>query len=498
MNKTKKLSVISAAILLLAGPAFGATYTDATGDGFVVTNWPHLDITSLQITNDATNISFKISLAGNPIAVNWGQYNIGVDRIPFAGATNAAVPPPPARPISMSVGGMDYWIRSWDGGAEIYHWDGGGKYWYGDWFTWNPPSDIQVPTKTTNSVTLTTTLASLGLAVGDSFYFDVYTTGGNTTDSAVDALANPNPTVAGLGDWVTPYDSGTNVYQYTVTGTAPVLTNAFGAAYSDATGDGYVPFTFPQLDIAACNITNDATNISFKIYLMGDPTGANNWGEYSIGINSVPGAGATSGTVPPFRPITMIAGGMDYWIRSWDSGAELYRWDASGPWWAQDSATWNPPSAVQLPVKTTNSVTLTTTLASLGLSAGSSFYFDVYTSGGGTNDSAVDALANPNHTDASAGDWVTPYDSGNHVFQYTVSGSASAAHPTLSNPKYAGTTFTVAVPTQLGFNYALEFKNSLGDASWTAVITNAGTGGQITMTNSGVGEPRRFYRVRVQ
>jgi hypothetical protein len=491
MNPVKTLRAIAAATLFFAGSAPGATYNDATNDLLPTTAvWPHLNITSLEITNDATNISFKIYLEGNPIAVNWGEYQVGINNIPAAGATNGTVPN--GRPITMSVGGMDYWVRSWNTGAETYHWEGG-SFWFGDNFTWNPPSDIQVPTKTTNSVTLTTTLASLGLFVGDSFYFDVSTSGGTPTDSAVDALANPNPTVAS-GDWVTPYDSGTNVYQYTVTGTAPILTNDFGAAFSDATNDLFNAEN-THLDIAAVAITNDATNISFTIYLMGDPI-AVSWGEYNIGINSIPDAGATSGTVPPNRPITMSIGGMDYWIRSWDAGAETYHWDASGLFWAQDGATWNPPSVIQFPTKTTNSVTLTTTLASLGLSAGGSFYFDVYTSGATESDSAVDALADPNPTLASANN-VTPYDSGARVFQYTVTGAIPPS-PLLSNPHYAGTTFTVNVPTQIPFSYVLEFKNALSDASWTGVQTNAGTGGQITLTNTGVVAPNRFYRVRVQ
>lgn len=493
MNMIKKFSAISATSLLLAGAAFSASYSDVTGDGTILATWPHLDITSLQVTNDATNISFQIFLAGNPITTSWGEYQVAINPIPIWGATNGTVPN--GRPITMSNGGMDYWIRSWNGGAETYHWENGGQFWFGDNFTWAPPSDIQVPTRTANSVTLTTTLASLGLAAGDSFYFDVSSSGGTPTDSAVDALANPNPTAAG-GDWVSAYDSGTNVYKYTVTGTTPVPTNGFGAAYSDSTTD-LLPATVAEthLNIAALAITNDATSISFKIYLVGDPI-AVDWGQYSIGIDRIPSAGATSGTVPPTRPILM-SNGMDYWIRSWNTGAETYHWDSAGPFWALDSATYNPPSAIEFPVKTTNSVTLTTTLAALGLAPGNSFYFDAYASGGNDGDSAVDALANPNSTLAS-GNWVTPYDSGARVFQYTVTGAVAPTAPLLSNPQKVGTTFTVSTPTQTGFSYVLEFKNALTDANWTAIQTNSGTGGPITLTDSGVTQPNRFYRVRVQ
>lgn len=210
MNTTKPL--ISATILLLVNSALGASYTDGTGEGYVPITFTHLDISSVEINNTATDISFKINLVGNPIAANWGQYNIGIDSI-IGGATSGTVPP--GRPITISAG-MDYWIRSWDGGAETYHWDALGPWWVMDNATWNGPSAIQVPLKTASSVTLTTTLASLGLSAGNSFYFDVYTAGATGSDSAVDALANPNPTSAS-GDWVSAYDSGASVYQYTVT-----------------------------------------------------------------------------------------------------------------------------------------------------------------------------------------------------------------------------------------------------------------------------------------
>ena len=70
--------------------------------------------------------------------------------------------------------------------------------------------------------------------------------------------------------------------------------------------------------------------------------------------------------------------------------------------------------------------------------------------------------------------------------------------PTIINPKLTETTFTLSVPTQVGFNYVLEFKNSLNDSNWTPVKTNNGNGGLITLTNAGVTGPSRFYRIRAQ
>jgi GH25 family lysozyme M1 (1,4-beta-N-acetylmuramidase) len=70
--------------------------------------------------------------------------------------------------------------------------------------------------------------------------------------------------------------------------------------------------------------------------------------------------------------------------------------------------------------------------------------------------------------------------------------------PVISNPKLTGTTFMLSVPTQIGFNYTLEYKNSFSDANWTAVQTISGTGGMIILTDTGATGLSRLYRVRVQ
>ena len=76
--------------------------------------------------------------------------------------------------------------------------------------------------------------------------------------------------------------------------------------------------------------------------------------------------------------------------------------------------------------------------------------------------------------------------------------TGGGSSPMISSPKLTGTTFTLSVPTQIGFNYTLEYKNSFSDASWTAVQTIGGTGGTITLTDTGATGSSRLYHVRVQ
>jgi hypothetical protein len=84
------------------------------------------------------------------------------------------------------------------------------------------------------------------------------------------------------------------------------------------------------------------------------------------------------------------------------------------------------------------------------------------------------------------------------AFTITDAGGGIASPPTIASPKLTGTTFTISVATQIGFNYVLEFKNSLSDANWTSVQTVSGTGGAVILIDSGAVGSSRVYRVHVQ
>jgi hypothetical protein len=74
-----------------------------------------------------------------------------------------------------------------------------------------------------------------------------------------------------------------------------------------------------------------------------------------------------------------------------------------------------------------------------------------------------------------------------------------ASSPNIGNPKLTGTTFTLSVPTtQVGFNYTLEYKNTLSDANWTFVQVLGGNNGTIILTDTTATGSSRFYHVRVQ
>ena len=208
-NKLRGAVIVLAAVLCAsaAHQASAATYTDATGENFTGAGGGILDITSVEVNTSGSDLIFKINLAGDPVATDWGKYMVGIDSVAGGDTTGDGW----VRPISMSSG-MDYWLGSWadsGNGAEAWKYTG---TWGLQNATYATPGGLSFA-KDTSSVTITYPSASLGLNPGDSFYFDVYTSGGGGTDSAVDALANPTQTI---NDWGVAYNSGAAVDQFTM------------------------------------------------------------------------------------------------------------------------------------------------------------------------------------------------------------------------------------------------------------------------------------------
>jgi hypothetical protein len=206
---------------IVAGTARAVVIPDATGEEFSGNS--NLDIKSVEVTNDASNITFKINLVGNPVTTNWGKYMVGIDSV-AGGATSGNGW---GRPISMS-GGMDYWLGSWADfgtGQEAYHF--AGSSWAKDRTSYDGPTPLPLPVVTSDSIALTVPLSVLGLANGQTFKFDVYSAGGGGTDSANDASSNP---ARSTSDWPGPYDSGGTVSTYQVVVPEPTALGILGIA----------------------------------------------------------------------------------------------------------------------------------------------------------------------------------------------------------------------------------------------------------------------------
>ncbi|MGC3957724.1 MAG: hypothetical protein QM813_07170 [Verrucomicrobiota bacterium] len=180
--------------------------------------------------------------------------------------------------------------------------------------------------------------------------------------------------------------------------------SARAATYSDPIGDVFTGAGGGILDISSVEVNSTATDLIIKINLAGDPV-ATDWGKYMIALNTTAG-GDTAGNGWG-RPISMPAG-MDYWVGAWadsGNGAEIRKFTGT---WPVQSATYNPNPDNLSVSKNTSSVTVQFAFAGLGLAPGSSFVFDVFSSGGGGGDGAVDALSVATQ---SIGDWGNSFSS---------------------------------------------------------------------------------------
>lgn len=186
----KRMGMLAIVALATNAPTFGATFFDSTGENF--DGNAHMDISSVDVTDDGSNITFKVNVSAASITspADWGKYVIGINTNNLTGDFGAPVGNPWGRNIAMA-GGTDAWIGSWvDGGGGFQPWTFAGSW------TQNGSGSV---TLSGNSTSITTSLASLGLAPGQTFEFDVYTSGGGGGDSANDAAANPAQSTGGWG-----------------------------------------------------------------------------------------------------------------------------------------------------------------------------------------------------------------------------------------------------------------------------------------------------------
>lgn len=203
---------------LLAVSAWADIVTDPTGDidAGISTGNGTLDIVSMEVTHNATDLMFSLTLNGNISTTDWGKFMIGI----ATGGTGTTTGDGWGRPINLDspIGGMDFWIGSWvdgGGGAQLWSYSGG---------TWTGPSALGSYTMTPGAQSIldyTVALSTLGLGNGDTFYFDAYSSGGGGTDSAVDALSNPNVSITSWSQTYTSSTGGVGLSSYTLSGSIP-------------------------------------------------------------------------------------------------------------------------------------------------------------------------------------------------------------------------------------------------------------------------------------
>ena len=199
---------------------------------------------------------------------------------------------------------------------------------------------------------------------------------------------------------------------------------ARATTYTDATNDNYGT---AEVDIGSVVVTNDTNNLIFTINL--NTTAISQWPKYLIGIqvgggvggqtliNTTYGTGTTAAGNPWGNDVG-ISTGENYFIGVYmnaggGGGASLYEYSSTTGWSQIDTGSFFVGGTG------TNSVGFTLPLSDLGLSAGDSFSFDVWSSYSGAQ-GAYDAL------DSSVKAPVAPYTPTNYD-------SATAAGSTLAS-----------------------------------------------------------------
>ncbi|CAG1008258.1 hypothetical protein PHYC_03541 [Phycisphaerales bacterium] len=200
----KTSAVSMAALLALTGVASAqVTYNDAAMDLFD-NGFAHLDILSVTVSHDATDLYFTITTRGDVSNPNWGKFCVGIDG---PGGVNDAGNGW-GRPINWNGQGIDFWVGTWADnngggfGGELRGMDGSGG---------NVLIDATYTTGTLINGTSTVTQnirvsrAPMGLLDGMTFYFDVLSSGGGGGDPGVDHLSRNDPATP---DWSVPSVAG--------------------------------------------------------------------------------------------------------------------------------------------------------------------------------------------------------------------------------------------------------------------------------------------------
>lgn len=196
----KSLIASACSCLCLATAANAGVYSDPTFDLFD-NGFGNLDISSVDVSDDGVNLSITVTTRGFQ---NWTKYMMYFNTSPTGGTSSNAW----NRPVDLSGASIEYYLGSWvdapSNNTQFVSWTGSAWNWGSEMYLTNSVQG--------NSVTWTISLAAMGLSAGQTFYFDVATSGGGS-DPGVDHLSRSTPATPG---WSTASTAGPFL-AYTVT-----------------------------------------------------------------------------------------------------------------------------------------------------------------------------------------------------------------------------------------------------------------------------------------
>lgn len=195
--------LMAAVVASLAGAASADIFNDNSGSSasggdlhsfFADQGFNHLDIVSVSITNDASNLYVDIQLNADLDATNWGKYALAINNgVDASDAGNGW-----GRNVDWNGQTITHWIATWadDGGSGI-----GGQVWSysGGWNLTGGLSGADDSQHAGGHQIFSVALSDLNVSVGSVILFDVISTGGGN-DPGVDHLSRQDPSTS---DWGT-------------------------------------------------------------------------------------------------------------------------------------------------------------------------------------------------------------------------------------------------------------------------------------------------------
>jgi hypothetical protein len=197
-----------AALALVVLPANAQVTYPSAGDGYADGNAATDGgiISSVVVNNDANNITFTIN--STALQASYIFYSIELQQVGQGGSGSAVLVNPWGENIGISTG-VNALVNTYGTGASALTYGGG---------TWtqNASGSYAAGGAGFTYATMTLPLSSLGLSVGNSFYFDVVSSyanpGGQGAYFALDSLSQPAESDGAYQPWngTSHYDSATD------------------------------------------------------------------------------------------------------------------------------------------------------------------------------------------------------------------------------------------------------------------------------------------------
>ena len=272
MNSSRfaTLCVVLGFVAFFANSSQARVYSDASNDLFD-NGFANLDITSVEVSNDSSNVTFTVTTRGFS---DWTKYLIGIRTA--AAAISSTTGNAWSRPASYSEGinfQIATWVNTTSPTAQFVGYSAGA-------WNWGSASTASLDLSQTgsNKVSWTVPLASLGVALGETFKFDVGTSGGGNNDPFIDVASRTDASTSGWGSAST----GGALLSYTT-----IDPNADGDLDNDNLQDNWEVTYFGNVTAqdGTGDPDNDGLNNEQEETLGTDPTKADTdgdgWGDAS-------------------------------------------------------------------------------------------------------------------------------------------------------------------------------------------------------------------------